>query len=395
MNYADKMTQDRLFLSRPQLAKITRDLPTPYFLYDGQGLQNDMGQLQEAFSWNCAYQNFFPVSVNKNIHLLRWLCQWGNGLVCTTHEEMELAAQAACPGEKVIYAPMVPMEEDLKTIRKWNGILLLDSMASGNLAIGLGHFPKRVMLGYNPMDKLEFGGRILARPDRIKQGMTFQAILILTQKLAGTSVEQLGLAGQMGSNILHPAYYGAVLHSLNQVRDQVESIWGKPIFAFQLGDGLAIDPTPGENHPDLQMMGQYTKEVAKKEGIPKGIAIQTAMGRRLLGPHGILITKVVLCKERKQHIVVVDLALSRVPLLQQRAPRHISVLESDDTVGWRSYDVVGLENEISCRLGDNLYLAPVEVGHHCVIHDMGYHGYCGDKSYSQYLYQDNGTVLPL
>ena len=54
------------FVTLEQLQTITQQYPTPFHLYDEQGIRDTARALYKAFSWNPGYREFFAVKATPN-----------------------------------------------------------------------------------------------------------------------------------------------------------------------------------------------------------------------------------------------------------------------------------------------------------------------------------------
>lgn len=70
------------FVTREKLEEIARVIPTPFHLYDERGLRENARAVQEAFSWNPGYREYFAVKANANPYLIRILQEYGCGCDC-------------------------------------------------------------------------------------------------------------------------------------------------------------------------------------------------------------------------------------------------------------------------------------------------------------------------
>ena len=53
--------QKRPFATSEKLHEITREIPTPYHLYDERGIRTTARGLLNAFAWNAGYREYYAV----------------------------------------------------------------------------------------------------------------------------------------------------------------------------------------------------------------------------------------------------------------------------------------------------------------------------------------------
>ena len=79
------------FLTLEQARAITRDIPTPFHIYDEAGIRRNARALKAAFSWNPGFREFFAVKATPNPHILKILWEEGCGCDCASYTELLLA----------------------------------------------------------------------------------------------------------------------------------------------------------------------------------------------------------------------------------------------------------------------------------------------------------------
>ena len=61
------------FITLAQAQEIIQDVPTPFHLYDEKGIRENARRLNQAFSWNKGYKEYFAVKATPNPYLLKIL----------------------------------------------------------------------------------------------------------------------------------------------------------------------------------------------------------------------------------------------------------------------------------------------------------------------------------
>ena len=67
---------------------IAENFPTPFYLYDEQGIRDSCRQLKSAFSWVDGFRNYFAVKATPNPHILSIVTQEGLGGDCSSKAEL-------------------------------------------------------------------------------------------------------------------------------------------------------------------------------------------------------------------------------------------------------------------------------------------------------------------
>ena len=69
-----------IHISSEKLHEITREIPTPYHLYDERGIRTTARWLLRAFAWNAGYREYYAVKACPNPFILKILKEEGCGV---------------------------------------------------------------------------------------------------------------------------------------------------------------------------------------------------------------------------------------------------------------------------------------------------------------------------
>ena len=61
------------FVTKDQLEAIAAQYPTPFHIYDEQGIRENARRLRKAFAWNPGYREYFAVKAAPTPALLKRL----------------------------------------------------------------------------------------------------------------------------------------------------------------------------------------------------------------------------------------------------------------------------------------------------------------------------------
>ncbi len=70
------------FVSKAQLEEICRSFPTPFHIYDEAGIRRTARAVNQAFSWNAGFREYFAVKATPNPSILKILKEEGCGTDC-------------------------------------------------------------------------------------------------------------------------------------------------------------------------------------------------------------------------------------------------------------------------------------------------------------------------
>ena len=144
---------------------------------------------------------------------------------------------------------------------------------------------------------------------------------------------------------------------------------------WHLGEGPGLPYRPNTSAADPAEEAARLQEFCKK--LPDAPKILTGISKRLMEPHGLMVTRVLEQRCAYRNFMVLDAGMCQYirPVLKQ-AYRHISVLGRDEIEGRKLYTVVGeLPDEIDRFEQKGRMLPVVTLDDYCIIHDVG----CGGR----------------
>ena len=75
------------FITLEKAREIAQSVPTPFHLYDEEGIRARARQINEAFAWNPGFREYFAVKATPNPYLLKILQEEGCGVDCSSYTE--------------------------------------------------------------------------------------------------------------------------------------------------------------------------------------------------------------------------------------------------------------------------------------------------------------------
>ena len=79
------------FLTLEKVREITREIPTPFHIYDEAGIRQNARALKAAFAWNPGFKEYFAVKATPNPYILQLLLEEGCGCDCSSYTVLYLA----------------------------------------------------------------------------------------------------------------------------------------------------------------------------------------------------------------------------------------------------------------------------------------------------------------
>ena len=391
------------FVTKKQVEEIAKTYPTPFHIYDEKGIRENVKALQEAFSWNPGYKEFFAVKATPNPFLIDILREYGCGCDCSSLTELMLSDAMGIKGEDIMFSSNdTPAEEFILADRLGATINLDDISHIAFLEETLGHLPRTLSCRYNPGGKFALGTDIMDNPGDAKYGFTteqmFEGFRILRQK----GVEQFGIHAFLASNTVTNAYYPTLARQLFELAVKLRQETGVHIAFINLSGGIGIPYRPEQEPNDIRVIGDSVRKVYEEVLQPAGmgdVAIYTELGRFMMGPYGHLVTKVIHEKHTHKEYVGVDAcAVNLMRPAMYGAYHHITVLGKEGQPCDHLYDVTGSLCENNDKFAIDRKLPKVEAGDYLVIHDTGAHGfsmgynYNGKLKSAELLLREDGSV---
>lgn len=369
--------QRTLPLHSEQLRAIAATQPTPFYLYDEQGIRAAAGALQRAFAWAPGFRNFFALKATPNPHILTLLAEEGAGADCSSLPELLLAARVGLRGEQIMFTSNNTPATEFAAARELEALINLDDL--GHLDYLARHvgLPEFLSFRYNP-GPLRTGNAIIGHPEEAKFGLTREQLFTAYAAAQRAGVQRFGLHTMVVSNELDCAALVATATLLFTLARELQAQLGITIELINLGGGIGIPYRPAESPLDLVAFGAgvqaaYMTLFQGLESRPPTLAMEC--GRLITGPHGYLLTRVRHIKRTYRHYAGLDATMADLMRPGMYGAYHqISVLGKEHLVPRERYDLVGSLCENNDKFAIDRELPPLEPGDLLVIHDVGAHG---------------------
>ena len=389
------------FVSDEKLQEITNQFPTPFHLYDEKGIRQTARDLHKAFAWNPGFKQYFAIKATPNPSILKILKEEGCGVDCASYVELLMAEKVGFHGDEIMFSSNNTPAEEFQYVTELGGTINLDAFEDIAYLERVAGIPKKISCRFNPGGIFELGTDIMDHPEEAKFGMTkeqlFEALVILKDK----GVEEFGIHALLASNTVSNEYYPELARQLFELAVEAVEKTGVNLTFVNLSGGVGVNYRPEEKANDIFVIGQGVKKAYEEILTPAGLGqvkIFTELGRFMLAPHGLLVTKVTHKKKTYRTYVGVD--ASAVNLLRPAmygSYHHISNVSRPDAV-LETVDVVGSLCENNDKFAKNREIPAPEIGDTLVIHDAGAHGFSMGYQYNaklrsaEILLQENGKA---
>ena len=391
------------FVTKKQLEEIVKEYPTPFHLYDEKGIRENAQALQEAFSWNKGFKEYFAVKATPNPFLINILKEYGCGCDCSSLTELMLADALHFEGANIMFSSNTTPAEEFRFADEIGAIINLDDFTHIDfLEKTIGHIPETISCRYNPGGVFKISNSIMDNPGDAKYGFTTEQLFEGFKVLKEKGARHFGIHAFLASNTVTNDYYPTLAKTLFEVAVKLKEETGADIRFINLSGGIGIPYRPDEEPNDIRAIGEGVRKVYEEVLVPAGmgnVAIFTEMGRFITGPYGMLVTKCTHQKHtHKEYIGCDACAANLMRPAMYGAYHHITVLGKEQEPCSFKYDVVGSLCENNDKFAVDRMLPRIDKGDYLFIHDTGAHGfsmgynYNGKLKSAELLLRENGEV---
>jgi diaminopimelate decarboxylase len=276
------------------LAKIAREVGTPFYVYATATLERHYEVLANAFiAQGLDPLICFAVKANSNQAVLATMARLGAGMDVVSEGELRRARAAGVPANKIIFAGVGKTREEMayaleEGIHGFNVEGEPELFALSEVAAALGKVAK-IAIRVNPDVDAKTHAKISTGKAENKFGVHYEdarALYATAAKLPGIKVS--GIHMHIGSQITDLQPFRDAFKLLRELALNLKKD-GIALEHLDIGGGLGV-PYRGANdvppHPDA-----YAAVVKEQLG-DLGLRLALEPGRMIVGNAGILVTKV-------------------------------------------------------------------------------------------------------
>ncbi len=389
------------FVTKSQIEEIVKTHQTPFYVYDEKGIRENCKRVKEAFAWNKGFNEFFAVKATPNPYILDIINDYGFGFDCSSEAELILADAVGGP---IMFSSNDTPAREYALCANLGGIINLDDITHiPFLEQILGpKFPDVMSCRYNPGGVFKLSNGIMDNPGDSKYGMTKEQLLSAYGQLKEHGVKKVGLHAFLASNTVTNEYYPTLAGQLFELAAEISEKVGVEFAFINLSGGVGIGYRPEDSENDIMVIGEGVRKQFERVLVPAGmgdVAIYTEMGRFMLAPYGMLVTKAIHEKHIYKEYIGVDACASNLmrPAMYN-AYHHITVLGKENEPCDHKYDVTGSLCENNDKFAIDRMLPKIDMGDYLAIHDAGAHGFAMGYNYNgrlwcaELLLKEDGSV---
>lgn len=376
---------DKLHAEAVPVAKIAKEVGTPFYLYSIGTFLDHYLKLKNAFK-AVDTTICFSMKANSNLTVLKALVNHGAGLDIVSGGELVRAKKVGVQPKKIVYASVGKTEQEIETAIRSN-ILMFNVESAGELelinsvACRLDRVQK-VAIRINPDVTPGTHHYITTGSKQNKFGIDSATSEKLF--LGSAKYPYLNLAGihiHIGSQITKPAPF---IEAVGKCLDFIERVGkaGHKVEYLNIGGGLGIVYNDEKPQTADQFASVIVPLIKKRQ--PK-LKLILEPGRFVSGNSGILVTKVIYRKKAPtKSFVIVDAAMNDLIRPSFYGAYHeISPVDKALRKGKsEAVDIVGPVCESGDFLAKDRKIAPVEPGDLLAVFSCGAYGFVMSSNYN-------------
>lgn len=356
---------------------------TPLYVYSRSSITSRFQQFDGAFS-DVDRLIAYSVKANGNLSILRLLAELGAGADIVSGGELHRALLAGIPPERIVFSGVGKTVVELAAGLNAS-IYAFNVESEGELRelANLGYTmnkPAPIALRVNPDVKTDTPHHYTSTGHKqSKFGIPIEearAIYRYARDHAGLHVR--GVDVHIGSQILDVAPYQLALERVLELIDDLRAD-GIDLEYIDLGGGFGVSYEKGNETPPREFAQALLPDLKRS-----GLRLVLEPGRFILGPSGVLLTRVLYIKRYGgKTFVITDAGMNDLLRPSHYASYHL-IENAEEHVGreQRAVDVVGP----ICETGDFLALdrtmAMPQEGELLAVHTTGAYGFSMASTYN-------------
>ena len=279
---------------------------TPLFVYSRALIAARVARLRAALPRRLAVH--YAVKANPYTPLLEFMADKVDGFDIASAGELAIVAAAGIATDRISFAGPGKRDAELEAAIAAGVTINLESLAEAHRALAIGGrlgTPPRLAVRVNPDFDLKGSGMKMGGGAK-QFGVDAEKAPEVIRIILGSGAEWRGLHIFAGSQALDAA---AIIETQAQtlaLAARLAEEVGSPLPACNLGGGFGIPSFPGDADLDVEAIGAALGErFAELPPVLKNTAFCIELGRWLVGPAGVYLTRIVDRKESHGEVFLV------------------------------------------------------------------------------------------
>jgi diaminopimelate decarboxylase len=369
------------------LRQLAAHFGTPLYVYSASTIRQRFLEFDQAFSGS-EHSICYSVKANSNLSILRMLAKLGSGFDIVSGGELQRVQAASRKSvAKVVFSGVGKLTDEIDLALR-AGILLFNVESQSELEMlsaRATHLRKRANFAVrvNPDVEAKTHPYISTGLHQHKFGVPLQsAVELYRQGASNPRLTAAGVSAHIGSQITDVAPFS---EAMNRIADFVAVLrsHGHQIGYVDAGGGLGISYSHAQ--PDFRVAAtNYARAVLRPLKRLK-IHLLLEPGRFIIGPAGVLVTKVVYRKRNNgKQFVIVDAAMNDLirPSLYGAHHQIVPAVFPEKSAPDETVDIVGPICETGDFFARGHEVPSVAEGELLVILDTGAYGMALASNYN-------------
>jgi diaminopimelate decarboxylase len=366
------------------LAEVARATGTPVHVYSAALIADRYRALDRAFA-GVSHRCHYAIKANATLGVVRLMRSLGAHADANSGGEIEVALRAGFSPDEIVFTGVGKTRDEIERAVGL-GVHAINAESPGEVerieaAAAARDVRARVAIRINPDVDAGSHPKISTGHRATKFGMSMDAAREMARDLLGRPhLDVVGLHVHVGSQITSCEPVALAVRMVAGLARELLS-QGVRLQHLDVGGGLGIAYRPGQVVVPVE---EYAAAVLAGIG-DTGLTVVLEPGRWLVGPAGVLVTRVVDLKPRADggRFVIVDSGMTDLirPALYHAWHEIEPVTPRESRTS--SADVVGPVCETSDTFGEDRPLPPIEVGDLLAIRDTGAYGAIMASNYNR------------
>ncbi|MDA9823618.1 hypothetical protein N9C56_14175 [Paracoccaceae bacterium] len=232
------------------LPRLIESYPTPFHIYDEEGIISSHKQLVDSFS-SCDFRLYFAVKALPNKHILSLLRKQGSGFDCSSIPEFQLCKDVGAVGSDILFVSNNTSHAELQGALEIGADITFDDLKTFENCTQL---PERVAFRLSPGSSQKtdaaMGGAINS-----KFGVPFKHVFDAYQKAKDRGVKKFGIHRMTYTNETDTEFAVLVARELISITKAISDKVGVAFDYINFGGGLGTPFRPTDSPLDLTMFG--------------------------------------------------------------------------------------------------------------------------------------------
>ena len=394
-----EFTNSKHFIEGVCIEDLIKSQQTPFYTYS----QSEIMESYKNLSSNLPGEIFFSVKANSNQAILKLMNNCGAGADVVSIGELERALTAGFKTSDIIFEGVGKSKQDIEYAIKKN-IRLINTESINELILinSIGKSLNKIInvgIRLNPNIEGKTLDKISTGKKTDKFGIDISKIneIILSIK-SFSNINVKGISCHIGSQIKDLSIFEQVFIIMKKTADLMNSE-NIDIKYVDLGGGFAVDYDKKLNDLNIKKLGNLVSSIFS--GSEYQLSFEP--GRYLVAKSGILITKILTCKENGGvNFLITDAGMQTLIRPAMYNSYHRIEALNKDSNERITYTIAGPICESSDILAKDLILPKQETDNFLIILDTGAYGATMASNYNSrglpteiLIYKNNYSIIYL